>query len=257
MHAHLTGHATRRRFLQAGAALAVASQSRSLPVRAGETRDYLLTAAAARSALLGANRPETDVWAYDGMTPGPILRVPQGKPVRILVTNALDQDTTVHWHGVRVPNAMDGVPGLTQPPIRPGETFVYEFTPPDAGTFWYHSHDHSLEQLGRGLAGAFIVEEPEPVAVDRDLIWMLSDWRLRPDGQIAASFGNMMDDAMSGHIGNVVTLNGRVPGDQAVKAGERLRLRLVNCALARMMALALRGPPSDDRGHRRPVLRSA
>jgi FtsP/CotA-like multicopper oxidase with cupredoxin domain len=241
VHRHLSGFVSRRRLLYAGAALVLASQFRSSPSRAAETREYRLTAGSGRSALLGANRPESDVWGYNGTTPGPTLRVQQGKPVRILVTNTLDQDTTVHWHGIRLPNAMDGVPGLTQPPIRPGESFAYEFTPPDAGTFWYHSHANSLEQLGRGLAGALIVEAPEPVAVDRDLVWVLSDWRLTPDGQIARSFGNAMDDAMSGHIGNVVTLNGRVPGDQPVKAGERLRLRLVNCALARMMALRFEG----------------
>jgi FtsP/CotA-like multicopper oxidase with cupredoxin domain len=241
VHRHLCGFVSRRRLLHAGAAIVLASQLRSPPSRAAESREYRLTAGFGRGALLGGDRPASDVWGYNGTAPGPVLRVQQGKPVRILVTNALDQDTTVHWHGIRLPNAMDGVPGLAQPPIRPGESFAYEFTPPDAGTFWYHSHANSLEQLGRGLAGAFIVEEPEPVAVDRDLVWMLSDWRLTPDGQIARRFGNAMDDAMSGHIGNVVTLNGSVPGDQAVRAGERLRLRLVNCALARMMALRFEG----------------
>ena len=190
---------------------------------------------------MGEGHPETDVWAYNGMEPGPTLRVPQGRPLRLRVTNGLDQDTTVHWHGVRLPNAMDGVPGLTQAPIRPGESFVYEFTPPDAGTFWYHPHANSLEQLGRGLAGALIVEESSPVAVDRDLVWMLADWRLAPDGALSPSFGNGMEAAMSGHVGNVVTLNGAVPGDQSVTAGERIRLRLVNGALARMMALRFEG----------------
>jgi FtsP/CotA-like multicopper oxidase with cupredoxin domain len=140
----------------------------------------------------------------------------QGTPARIPVINALDQDTTVHWHGVRLPNTMDGVPGLTRPAIKPGASFTYEFTPPDAGTFWYHSHANSLEQLGRGLAGAFIVEEREPVAIDRDLVWMLADWRLNPDGQLSRRFGNAMDDAMSGHVGNVVTLNGSAGADQPV-----------------------------------------
>jgi FtsP/CotA-like multicopper oxidase with cupredoxin domain len=241
MHRHLTGSTSRRGLLQAGAALAFASRFRSPPALAAETGEYRLTAAPARSALIGADGPEVDIWAYNGHTPGPILRVRQGTPARILVTNALDQDTTVHWHGVRLPNAMDGVPGLTQPPIKPGASFTYEFTPPDAGTFWYHSHANSLEQLGRGLAGAFIVEEREPVAIDRDLVWMLADWRLNTNGHLSRRFGNAMDDAMSGHIGNVVTLNGTAGADQPVKAGERLRLRLVNSALARMMALRFEG----------------
>lgn len=185
--------------------------------------------------------PMTDVLAYDGTIPGPTLRIRQGEPIRIAVENRLDQDTTVHWHGIRLQNAMDGVPGLTQPPIKPGDSFVYEFTPPDAGTFWYHPHANSLEQLGRGLAGALIVEEREPVAVDRDITWMLSDWRLAKDAQVAPGFGNLMEAGMSGRVGNTVTLNGRVPDDQPVRASERLRLRLINASLARIMALRFEG----------------
>jgi FtsP/CotA-like multicopper oxidase with cupredoxin domain len=235
-----TNGVSRRRLLQAGAGLALTAGFRA-PARAADAFDTQLKAGPARAALMGEGHPETDVWAYNGMEPGPTLRVPQGRPLRLRVINGLDQDTTIHWHGVRLPNAMDGVPGLTQAPIRPGESFVYEFTPPDAGTFWYHPHANSLEQLGRGLAGALIVEESSPVAVDRDLAWMLADWRLAQDGALSPSFGNGMEAAMSGHVGNVVTLNGSVPGDQAVKAGERLRLRLVNGALARMMALRFEG----------------
>src|SRR5437762_3479524 len=91
--------------------------------------------------------------------------------VKSAISIELTEETTVHWHGIRLPNAMDGVPGLTQRPIAPGESFIYEFTPPDAGTFWYHPHADSLKQLGRGLAGALIIDEAEPVPVDRDILW--------------------------------------------------------------------------------------
>lgn len=128
-----------------------------------EVKEYRLAANPAIASLTGDGHPDTAVWAYNGKVPGPELRVRQGDPVRIVVSNKLGEDTTVHWHGVRLPNAMDGVPGLTQPPIRPGESFTYEFTPPDAGTFWYHPHADTLQQLGRGLAGALIIEEPEPI----------------------------------------------------------------------------------------------
>jgi FtsP/CotA-like multicopper oxidase with cupredoxin domain len=165
--------------------------------------------------------------------------VRQGERVRIVVRNELPQDTTVHWHGVRVPNAMDGVPGLTQPLIKPGEQFAYEFTPPDAGTFWYHPHADSLQQLGRGLAGALIVEKKDFVAVDRDILWMLSDWRLTSKAQIASGFGNAMEAGMSGRVGNTVTVNSAVSEEVPVRAGERVRLRLVNAALARIMALRI------------------
>src|SRR5262249_92541 len=145
------------------------------------------------------------------------------------------------WHGIRLPNAMDGVPGLTQPPIKPRESFTYEFTPPDAGTFWYHPHANSLQQLGRGLAGALIVETQEAYPADREILWMTSDWRLKPDAQIAGGFGNPMEAGMSGRIGNAVTINGTLPTVEPVQAGERIRLRLVNSALARIMALRFEG----------------
>lgn len=232
---------SRRAFLQATAGLALGSALPAAPVHAAGRGQFVLRAAPAQVGLVGQDHPQTAVWAYDGQVPGPVLRVRQGEPVRIVVENGLDQDTTVHWHGIRLPIAMDGVPGLTQPPIRPGERFVYEFTPPDAGTFWYHPHANSLQQLGRGLAGALIVEEREPVAVDRDLLWVLGDWRLRRDAQIADGFGNRMDAAMSGRVGNTVTINGVVPDAQAVRAGERVRLRLVNVSLARIMALRFEG----------------
>ena len=234
-------HVSRRGLLLAGAGLAVAAISRSRPTAAADIAEYRVTAAPGRTALNGANHPETDVWAYEGTIPGPTLRLRQGEPARILVENRLSQDTTVHCHGIRLPIGMDGVPGLSQPPIKPGESFVYAFTPPDAGTFWYHPHANSLEQLGRGLAGVLIVDEPKPVPVDRDLVWMLADWRLGSDGVIASGFGNRMEAVMAGRTGSTVTLNGTVPIDQPVQAGERIRLRLVNGALARLVALRFEG----------------
>ncbi len=228
-----------RRALMGGAGAAACSLA--LPLRRSfaepEIKEYQLTAKPATVNLTGSGYPDTSVWSYAGTVPGPELRVRQGEPVRVVVSNGLGEDTTVHWHGIRLPNAMDGVPGLTQPPIRPGESFIYEFTPPDAGTFWYHPHADSLQQLGRGLAGALIVEEREPIAVDRDLIWLIEDWRLDDDGRIAPGFGNRMEAGMSGRIGNTVTINGQVPERVSVKAGERVRLRILNAMLARIVGL--------------------
>jgi FtsP/CotA-like multicopper oxidase with cupredoxin domain len=214
------------------------------PLRRGVAdaeKQYRLTAKPAVVNLTGAGYPNTAVWAYDGTVPGREIRVRQGDPVRVVVGNELPEDTTVHWHGIRLPNPMDGVPGLTQPPIRPGESFTYTFTPPDAGTFWYHPHADSLQQLGRGLAGALIVEEREPVAVDRDLTWFIEDWRLDGDGRIAPGFGNRMEAGMSGRIGNTVTINGQVAASVAVRGGERVRLRIVNAMLARIVGLRFAG----------------
>src|SRR5712692_2845859 len=206
-------------------------------VRSGVT----LIAEPGRVPLVGAPYPETNVWSYDGKVPGPELRLRQGERLRVVVENHLSQETTIHWHGVRVPNAMDGVPDVTQKPIKRGDSFVYEFDVPDAGTYWYHPHEHSIEQVGRGLAGALIIEERVPPAVDRDVAWVLGDWRLKRDASIAGDFANPMEMAMAGRIGNTVTVNGRMPDTFKVQAGERLRLRLINAAPARLFGLAFKG----------------
>jgi FtsP/CotA-like multicopper oxidase with cupredoxin domain len=232
---------SRRSLLTGGAALATAALLSGRSHRADAAADLHLTAGPARVQLREASSPETDVWTYDGSVPGPTLRFRQGEIARIAVENRLAEATTVHWHGVRVPNPMDGVPYVTQKPIAPGETFAYEFRVPDAGTFWYHPHERSFVQVARGLYGAFIVEEPTPIAVDRDLTWVLGDWRLGGDGSINDDFGNHMDMSMGGRIGTTVTVNGHVPDPFAVRAGERVRLRLINAATARIFALAFGG----------------
>jgi len=201
----------------------------------------VLRIAASRQSLVGSANPDTAVWAYNGTVPGPELRFKQGERLRVEVENALDIDTTVHWHGIRLPNAMDGVPHLTQPPIRKDGRFVYEFDLPDAGTFWYHPHWQSFEQVGRGLYGALVVEEREAPAVDRDLAWVLSDWRLDREARIVEDFGNFMDASHAGRIGNTVTVNGAIRETFAVRSGERIRLRLANTANARIFALGFDG----------------
>ena len=209
--------------------------------RAASTRDYRLVARPARSHLVGPPHPETAVWAYNDTVPGPEIRVRQGERVRITVENQLGEETTIHWHGLRVPNAMDGVPHLTQPPIAPGESFVYAFAAPDAGTYWYHPHQRSFEQVGRGLYGPLIVEEEDPIQVDRDVTWVLDDWRLLPDAQISDDFGGFMDSSHNGRVGNTVTVNGRILETFAARAGERVRLRLINAANARIFGLEFQG----------------
>jgi FtsP/CotA-like multicopper oxidase with cupredoxin domain len=129
-------------------------------------------------------------------------------------------------------------------PISPGETFLYEFDVPDAGTFWYHPHQRSFEQVGRGLSGALIIEESKPLPVDRDVTWMLSDWRLLRSAQNVEDFGSLHDVAHEGRLGNTVTINGRVPDAFRVRSGERIRLRLINAANARVFALVFRQHPA-------------
>jgi FtsP/CotA-like multicopper oxidase with cupredoxin domain len=117
-------------------------------------------------------------WAYNGSVPGPQIRVNQGDRVRIIVKNDLPEGTTVHWHGLEVPNNMDGVPMVTQDPIQPGQTFTYEFTVNQTGTFMYHSHEDDLKQVGMGLYGAIVVlpkGETELPNVQSDFVFMVAD----------------------------------------------------------------------------------
>ena len=239
--------AINRRSLLVGSAGLAAATVASIPCGArGATppapaKEFTVVAAQGRVSLVGPPHPDTDVWAYGNRVPGPEIRVGQGERIRIRVENRLPEATTVHWHGIRVPNAMDGVPHLTQEPIAPGKTFTYAFDVPDAGTYWYHPHQHSTVQVGRGLCGALIVEEPRPIDVDRDLVWVLGDWRLLDNAQISDDFDNRHDMAHNGRVGNTVTLNGTVPDTFAVRAGERVRLRLINAANARIFGLEFEG----------------
>ena len=176
--------------------------------------------------------------------PGPLLRFKKGERVRIVAENALPAPTAIHWHGVRVPNDMDGVPFVTQAPIKVGERFTYEFALPDSGTYWYHPHQNSYEQVARGLYGPLIVEEAKPIQVDRDETWVLSDLKLTAEHQPVEDFGRIRDLANEGRLGTHVLINGRSAGAQhafAVRSGERLRLRLINAASARIFNLALEG----------------
>jgi len=235
----------RRRFLAGLAGLSalplLSARGGAQAVPAPALVQAKLVAAAGEAQLAPEKYPRTPVWAFNGAVPGPVLRARQGDRLRVQVENALEEPTTVHWHGIRLPNAMDGVPYITQRPIDPGRSFTYEFSLPDAGTFFYHPHQRSYEQVGRGLAGALIVEERSPPEVDRDLLWVLADYRLNGDASVRGGFGNFMDLSHAGRIGNTVTLNGRVPDAVHVRAGERIRLRLVNAAPARVFALEFRG----------------
>ncbi len=193
--------------------------------------------AAPATALLMPKAAATPVWAYGGEVPGPVLRLKQGQPAYIRVNNGLTQPTSVHWHGLRIENAMDGVAGLTQDPIPPGGRFDYIFTPPDAGTYWYHPHHRSWEQMARGLYGLVVIEEAEPVAVDQDLVFIADDWRLGADGAIDdASFGQLHDWAHGGRLGNWLTINGRSTPQLTARPRARIRLRCVSTANARIMA---------------------
>ena len=175
-----------------------------------------------------------DVWAYNGKVPGPVLRVRLGEEIEVKLHNRLPQPTTIHWHGVRVPNAMDGVPGVTQEPVAPGASFTYRFTPKDAGTFWFHPHVRTAEQVERGLYGVLVVEDAAPLPYSRDEVWVIDDWRLGPDGQIDPNFVTRHDLAHDGRWGQLITVNGDTSQELTVRPGERIRLRLANTSNGRV-----------------------
>lgn len=203
--------------------------------RPTKTREFKLRAAP--TSVKQIDGRDLDVWAYNDQVPGPVLRVRLGEEVRIKFRNDLPQQTTIHWHGVRVPNAMDGVPGVTQDPIDPGGTFEYRFVPKDAGTFWFHPHVQSAEQVARGLYGVLIVEDPEKLPYHRDEVWVLDDWRLGQDGQLDQRFVTRHDLAHDGRWGQRVTVNGESHKEMRARPGERIRLRLANTSNGRVYQL--------------------
>ena len=233
----MTIRMTRRAFC---GALAGSAGLAALPVRAAGPQT--LTARVATVQIAPPKYAATEVWAYDGALPGPILRVPQGGRVARRLVNDLPVPTSIHWHGIRIANAMDSVAGLTQEAVPPGGTFDYDFAVPNAGTYWYHAHTNSFEQVARGLSGALIVEEAEAPEVDREEVLVLDDWLLNPeDAQFMEPFGHPMSLSHGGRLGNLMGTNGAYDHARVVKANARLRLRLINASNARIFVLQLAG----------------
>lgn len=234
-----TARLTRRRFAQ-GALAAPAALALPGPLLA-ETAPSL-TARAGSVQLAPEGYPATAIWGYEGTVPGPEIRLPQGARLTRRFLNELPQASSIHWHGIRIANAMDGVAGLTQDAVEPEAEFLYDFALPDAGTYWYHPHNRTFEQMARGLYGALIVEEPSGAPeADADLVLLIDDWRFNEDASIAEGFGNMHDFAHAGRIGNWITVNGTGDWTRNVGENERLRLRLVNTANARVFTLDPQG----------------
>jgi FtsP/CotA-like multicopper oxidase with cupredoxin domain len=231
---------TRRDFLSAASmAGAIATLPRGV---LAATERAALNARVENVQLLLGDYPKTEIWGYGGELPGSEIRLTQGARLQRRLLNELPQATSVHWHGIRGENAMDGVAGLTQDAVPPGAYFDYDFTVNDAGTFWYHSHNRSVEQVARGLYGALIVEEASPPDIDRDEVLVLDDWLLDPEtGQINAAFDSQHDRSHAGRRGNYVTTNGQPGLTLAVRRHERLRLRLINAANARIFQLRFVG----------------
>lgn len=174
---------------------------------------------------------------FNGSCPGPEIRLRQNDVLRVRVENGLEDGTLVHWHGIRLPNAMDGVNVLTQDAIIPNETYDYHFRVPDAGTYWYHSHYISYEQVARGLFGPMIVEEPAPPDVDQDITAILFDVRLDDSGQFDSDF-DPADFTTAGRLGDLMTA---FLSSAHARRGDRIRLRLINATPDRIFELRIDG----------------
>lgn len=171
---------------------------------------------------------QAHLWGYNGQSPGPTIEAVEGDKVRIFVTNRLPEHTTIHWHGMLVPNGMDGVGGLTQPHINPGKTFVYEFVLRKSGTFMYHPHADEMVQMAMGMMGFFVIHPRDPALhrVDRDFVFLLNAYDIDP--------GAYMPRVMTMTDFNLWTWNSRVfPGIDhlVVRKGDRVRVRIGNLTM--------------------------
>ena len=203
-----------------------------------------ITAVMAKAKLRPAPATETEIWAFDGATPGPTLRIKLGETLRLTVTNKTPSPLSLHWHGLRGEAAMDGVGGFSQAPIAPGASFEYRLTPPDSGTILYRPLviGAASEPAARGLSGLLVVEEADPPPVDLDLPVLVTDWLLGDDNALQSFAPTSPDGAAAGRLGSWLTVNGGSPPQRvAVAPGARIRLRLANACNARIMRLRFDG----------------
>lgn len=170
---------------------------------------------------------QTPAWTYGGSAPGKEIRGRQGDWLHVRFHNNLPEPTTIHWHGLRIPLEMDGVPYLSQLPVLPGEYFDYQFQLPDAGSFWYHPHTSSAHQLGRGLVGPIIVDEREPSGFQHERVLSLKTWHVDQYGQFT-EFMVPREAARGGTRGRLTTINGQRIPTLDMPQGQIVRLRILN-----------------------------
>ncbi len=230
---------SRREFLFGSAGTAAAFTGGGLIGLEASAADMTMPISAASHTIMPNTVTKAMMTFGDGGPP-PVLRLRQGEPFSVDVVNTLDEASIVHWHGLRIANQMDGVPYLTQNPIEPGERFRYTFTPPDAGTFWYHPHCNTLAQMARGLTGVLVVEDAEDPGFDQDLPLNIRDFRLGGDGQFIA-FYKPRNAARGGTLGTVSTVNWQEAPVYDLPAGSLVRLRLAVTDLTRVGIYDLNG----------------
>jgi len=184
----------------------------------------------------------TPAWTFNGSVPGPLIQGKVGDRLVVHFTNRLPEPTTIHWHGLRLPNAMDGVPNISQPPVQPGETFTYDFVLRDAGAYWYHPHINSAAQIGQGMYGALIVDDADEPEFGDEIVLVLSDMSLDHDtGEfLPPDHGGEFGD-LFGREGHPILVNGKVNPTLHVRSGRRQRWRVVNAARSRYFTIGYDG----------------
>ena len=182
-------------------------------------------------------------WGFNGQVPGPVLKAKQGDTLKVKVINNLSEATMVHWHGIRLPAAMDGT-GEVQQPIAPGESFEYRFEVPDAGTFWYHSHQNETVQMERGMYGGIVVEDDSELVVDNERVLLIDDMKLTSNNDFKhrGAIGRWIE-RHDGREGSTNLINGKEAAVIHMNAGQTERWRIVNAASARYFKLNLDGKP--------------
>jgi len=183
------------------------------------------------------NGAETEIWTYGtGLAPL-VIRAQKDDVLEVTLDNQLPEETTLHRHGVRVPHSEDGVPGITQEPVAPGETYTYTVPLRDAGTYRFHTHIDTMGQIGRGLYGIIVVEDDDLPAHDTERLRALKDYRLDEAGRLLQQFGTMGQKTHGGYLGNVMTIS-NIPSPRfEVVPGEDVLIRIVNPSNARFYNL--------------------
>jgi len=221
----------------------VAASLTTLPALAQAPPGLRALEARPGKTLLSGMR-ETGILGFDGTAPGPLLRYKQGEELALRFLNRLDQPATIHWHGLRGDNAMEGVAPLTQAPVAPGGSFDYRRRLADPGLFCYRPSVYGAtpELVGRGLKGLLLVDEPAPLQADADLLLVLDDWLLDDASQIIGGFDDPAAARGVGRIGPLLCVNGKAaPAAESFAPGARVRLRLANLSNARIMVLSVAG----------------
>jgi FtsP/CotA-like multicopper oxidase with cupredoxin domain len=206
------------------------------------THDIAFLARERPTRILGADGPTVPLWSY-AETPFPILRARVGDRIRATLENGLAEHTSIHWHGIRLPNAMDGVQHVTQSPVGPGERFTYDFTVPDTGSFFFHPHCNESGQVGHGLAGLLIVEGDERRRPDAELVLAVKDWRLDEAGRFLP-FVTAAGASRAGSFGTVRSVNGKRRESFEAPAGALVRVRLYNLDATRVLDVGATGGPA-------------